>query len=500
MAYPSVTSKNPGPNAAAQPLGFQPVTAARVSLAEFALLNPSSNGSTGASGGFQQVVVDQGDGTTKTYIASGGAWKQTDGFTGPQATYGSGLVARQSRRPVESWSQFGGFNPCTVNGDGHNVTWQTIIGTENPFYAVRVLIGNPDAATLTVDATKISVSTGFNNANDPLGGAWTAVTFAGSASVTVPANTSATPDFGWSTSDWIPLVSVPWTGSTNSRRLLFVRHHVANANTNSWFRNVGNGGLLTQLNVPGGRARSVSYGTAAGVFGDYTSTSGQTWNGSGATALPMAIETRTSGRVVRVLAVGDSITEGVDSSSTWPEPNAFVNLACANLTNTSASVVYSSLNQGWGGQTQANLLARVATACAQFKPDICVFPAYSPNSLISSQAAYDALWANVLGAIDGCALNNVAPIMWTSPPYNSETSTQSAFRRAMNAAVLALQSYGVTVVDLASFSGNGADPEKWLTTAQGGTYSVDGLHPANGWNTIATAMMATAIKAVAGTP
>ena len=154
-----------------------------------------------------------------------------------------------------------------------------------------------------------------------------------------------------------------------------------------------------------------------------------------------------------VVALGDSITAGVDGSGTpWP----------ARLAALSGKTV---INAGIGGQESGAGLARIGSALAAYKPGYIIID-FGANDAIMLRDTDTAL-ANIRAMVVAAKANKTVPILATLLPMIGEHGIYDSAARRISAGISAIaSSEGVTLVDLnAEFS----DPENLLIS--------DGLHP-----------------------
>jgi lysophospholipase L1-like esterase len=220
--------------------------------------------------------------------------------------------------------------------------------------------------------------------------------------------------------------------------------------------------------------------------GDATTTFTSTTNISQSPIVGVRFLTR--GRVVNVVAVGDSITDGRGTYL----GEGFVMPACEALTSDRLAVCYS--NAGWSGQQTGMYLERAIDIVQQLRPDVLVIPAHSPNDETTTiTEAGIAASVNRRGRVlDECARYGVRPVLWTMLPVNTAVNpygTSDALRVALNNDTLALRDRGVLVADTsAAVSGSTSGGQVQLAD---GT-NTDGIHP----NSAGNAILADVLKPV----
>ena len=161
-----------------------------------------------------------------------------------------------------------------------------------------------------------------------------------------------------------------------------------------------------------------------------------------------------------VVALGDSITAGVDGSGApWP----------SRLAALSGKTV---INAGIGGQESGDGLGRIGGALAAYKPGYIIID-FGANDAIM-QRDTDATLANIRAMVQAAKANKTVPILATLlPMIGGHGIFTSAADRISNGIRDIASSEGVTLVDLNSEFG---DPEHQLIS--------DGLHPNDTGNQI----------------
>ena len=161
-----------------------------------------------------------------------------------------------------------------------------------------------------------------------------------------------------------------------------------------------------------------------------------------------------------VVALGDSITEGVDGSGApWP----------ARLASLSGKTV---INAGVGGEPSAGALSRCGGLLANNKPGYLIILT-GANDAIQSRDT-DAAIANIREMVQLAKANKTVPIIATLLPMVEGHAIFDSAAERISAGVREIaSSEGVTLVDL---HGEFGDPENQLI--------FDGLHPNDTGNQI----------------
>ena len=154
-----------------------------------------------------------------------------------------------------------------------------------------------------------------------------------------------------------------------------------------------------------------------------------------------------------VVALGDSITQGVDGGGTpWP----------ARLASLSGKTV---VNAGIGGEESASALSRIGGLLNAYQPGYIIILT-GANDAITGRSTDDAV-ANIHAMVLAAKANKTVPIVATLLPMVGEHGIYDSAAQRISAGVRNIASAeGITVVDLnAEFT----DPVNQLIS--------DGLHP-----------------------
>jgi lysophospholipase L1-like esterase len=346
-------------------------------------------------------------------------------------------------------------------------TWSLAIAIPADAIAVQIITINGQAATVAGVTGAVSVgSTKTDMLNNA--GTWKNATWAGSSTVGFATATANAPLFN--ISDWIPITPAASTFSSSAGlplQMCYARIMTPSSNTS--------------VTLAGYTASSAAWETIAdnnvrGVrfqAGDFVaSPSGMTGSSNPQNAPVVGIQYMTkSSNVVHVMLLGDSIEYGFGPTIAG---NSWGHIACNALSTTGR--IYSCNNQGYSGQTTSQILTRAITVIPLFKPQIVIFPAFSPNDGTPTQAIIDTQIYNIRRITDLCLSNGALPIILQGFPKTTDvnnttssyTAPQDAFRTELNA----LSATGA-VVYVPHTLGNGASPELWGSS----TYQIDGTHP-----------------------
>lgn len=322
------------------------------------------------------------------------------------------------------------------------------IPADDPFFGFRLMYLNYKTSPYTIDVVKAAaVDTALV---DGAGYTHTAVTFAGSASVAVPAGTSATLNAcipGFVISDFIPITSVARVDFPARKPLIQVRTYMLSGWTNAI---TGGTGGTYELIMASGAYDSRDWGARSPASDQATTIS------SSAANVPVTTSQYTHAIPIfygmnpaaSILACGDSLTQGFGAtgnivgwtmriaalSSSYTKQLTFMNLGTASQAHAnSMAMVQALLSQTKTVETVGGVAQTIS-----LKPRGCAFAAWSPNDSLSSQSVADVCWTNTLKSIDVCQRNGVVPIVWTSPPAAGMSAAAHTIRKTQNARVLAL--------------------------------------------------------------
>ena len=346
-------------------------------------------------------------------------------------------------------------------------TWSLACAIPADAIAVQIIALNAQAATVagvtgavSIGATKTDM---LNNA-----GTWTAATWSGVSSVTLPTATSAAPVF--TISDWIPVTPATSTFSSSAGlplQMCYARIMTPSSNTSVSLAGY-TGSSSAWETIADNNVRGVRYQS-----GDFVaSPSGMTGSSNPQNAPVVGVRYMTkSSNTSDVMLLGDSIEFGFGPTIAG---NSWGHLAC-NALSTGAGSIYSCNNHGYSGQTTSQILTRALAIIPQFKPNIVIFPAFSPNDGTPTQAVINTQIYNIRRITDLCLSNGALPIIVQGFPKATDVTNtvaswtvgQDAFRTALNS----LSASGA-VVYVPHGMGNGASPELWSSAS----YQMDGIH------------------------
>lgn len=354
---------------------------------------------------------------------------------------------------------------------------------EAPFSAVRVMWRNRKGSTLVGCKALVGVtetndfSTGdklaapvINGTAYPVVAAGTTVngfratTYAGAATVTVPA---ATTKQQFKISDLVPLSSIP-RADGGTRPLLLLRNYI-NGTVSGFPFSAGGDAARAPINAM--RGRTIQVGES---YNDGVATPGATFDVGTVSIESEPIITFTR-PVLSVWGVGDSITQGsglvADYFSTWGAR------ACFDVSSAELPVVWA--NFGSSTSSSASYLNTIENAleAGAPAPSVIVTNSASINTVTGFPTARSIEWAraDAYRLLGICRKFSVPIIIWWPTLPNGDTdSAGDALLKAFAAEMRAVAARDGIIWTAAMASlGNGAVPERIKAEFDFG----DGTHP-----------------------
>jgi|GEM_PF-1909388 len=373
----------------------------------------------------------------------------------------------------------------------NTTTFNTIFQCPFPrFDAVRLIYGNVETGSATFTVKSVvgasndvgigGVSSSkkwtlpINNTTITNDGAtgWQAVTYAGgSSSGTVPAMGADTSQPGLLFSDWIYLSSM--TPINGARRPFLITQTIVPSSTGTGFTNFNHKTDNRNKSFDTSIYRETYVYTGDSV----TANTGTFSGGSNQAVSPViGVEFMVSTQVIRVLCVGDSITQGLDntnsSSNSWCDYASWVQYANDYCLDNGMPINF--INCGFSGATTTQIHDFGKLAIDAHLPDVVFYPPFSPNDVnensaqIPTQVLIDQQWRRALNFANYALSKGVLPVFTFLAPKDY-SATDDAFRiqlknRAINC--------GFAVCDMTQASGDGGTPERYKTG-----FNSDATHP-----------------------
>lgn len=355
-------------------------------------------------------------------------------------------------------------------------TFQVTAALAQHFDAVRVMFPNTSlnlgiGSYLAKVAVTSSIATNADINNSSA--TWYTVTMEGNTALSIPvADEAEVTEYAYS--DWIGIQSLPRTDGGELPIVTVRMQAVSIANVACYGDGTDN--FTNWATHPSGRVW-----IAREQVGDYLTTTTGFTSTTNVSQSPIAgIQYISRGKVVTVMACGDSITDGRGTYL----GEGFIMPACVRLSDMNdVAIEYSNL--GWSGQIYQKFHKRALNALlGDLAPDIFVFPNGSPNDIVgeitSSVISNFTLWRQAI--TEQCFELGIKPIIWTMLPSNTNPKNYGAsdsLRVAYNSQVLTLSQHDISVVDTATVvsgasSGGQIQMAPWSNT--------DGIHPNDSGN------------------
>jgi lysophospholipase L1-like esterase len=327
---------------------------------------------------------------------------------------------------------------------------------------VRVVLKNAEAtppavtgvllAATASNANKTVPTTGNTLTNDGATG-WVQATFGGSNTPTLVAGTQAAPSV--LISDWMPLNSIaPTDGATYPYVMARIK---MGGNYSAIFT-----GLLNTDNTKD------TYLEMIGSAGDYVTTPQSLTSGSAQSFSPIfGLEFLSSSRVVKILCVGSSTTQGFGSTPIDSAYRSWVPITQETLL--AAGIPANLFNYGYATQTTTTYAAYGKTAIDSHLPAMVFYQVFSPNDGTPSQNTINAQYQRAMDFANYAMAKNCLPIFLFTNPNNNYDATTDNFRKSL---ITRCKASGFAVCDLNTAVGDGATPERFQS---GMNY--DALHP-----------------------
>ena len=284
--------------------------------------------------------------------------------------------------------------------------------------------------------------------------------------------------------DWIDLTSVPRTDGGYGA-LVCIDAHVSTASN---ITILGNG---TSDNYTGWAARTNRKWIMRHNDGDCVTTPASFVSTTNRIQSPIiGLQYAARGRVITVMGVGDSITDGRGSIV----GEGFGVPACEAMS--SSDLVFEWANMGWASANSGTFRRYLSDAIAAgIVPDVVVAPVGSPNSFakpIVSASINDCRIAMAQINRD-CGINYIQPVFWTVLPTNpvvNDYNASDSLRRDYNAATLAYPD--TNVLDFSAALSGATDGDGQVGMLAGTT--TDDIHPNDSGNAILAGILANAMK------
>lgn len=377
-------------------------------------------------------------------------------------------------------------------------TFHVTMELAQDFDAVRLILSNTSGVASDYCASaKASVWGDASDLNNSAG-TWLGFTMDGNSSyLSAIAPRDSANRVGHTVTDWLSIQSVPRTDG-GTRPLLGVRVYFVNQN--GALPVYGNGGSDDYLNWAT-RTDGLLWCARQQNGDQITTPSGFTSTTNVIQSPICGVQFLARGKVVTVMSIGDSITEG---RGTYIN-EGFILPACEQLSNKSGLAI-SYANFGWSGTPSTSSTGFYQRALdileGPLKPDILVFPNASPNDFTTVTASQINNGKYLLmQVIQACYENNVIPVVWTVLPSNSSIDSPvgtknygatDSLRVAYNLETLSWRDRGLNVVDFSTVLNGPVNANGQIPMLAGTT--TDAIHPNDVGNAILTPIMRSKLE------
>ena len=344
---------------------------------------------------------------------------------------------------------------------------------------VRVVLKNAEATPPSVtgvilaatasNGNKVVPTTGNNLTNNGATG-WVQATFGGSNYPTLVTGTQAAPSVV--VSDWMPLNSIaPTDGTTYPYVMARIK---LGGNYSALFTGTSNNDNTKD-----------TYLEMIGTVGDYVTSPQALTSSSPQSFSPIfGLEFLSSSRVIKVLCVGSSTTQGYGSTPIDSAYRSWVPIAHEILLGDGVPV--NLFNYGYSAQTTSIYVAYGKTAIDTHLPAMVFYQVFSPNDGTPTQNTINAQYQRAMDFANYAMSKNCLPVFLFTNPNDSYDATTDNFRKSL---INRCKASGFAVCDLNPAVGDGATPERF----QSGL-AYDTLHPNDAGYTAMAAIAASTIK------
>lgn len=340
------------------------------------------------------------------------------------------------------------------------------------FYQVRFLIKNIEATppnlklicAVTNNATdRITPSVGNLKTNNPATG-WIDVLKGGSATIAAPAFTTGDVRFANSAwTDWMDLPSIPPTdgASLYNRPYLMFR-----AKWSGPFTYWAQGTTRTTIAYPPNFFDQYFSFGADRTVNPEVATAANTTTYQDSTGI-FAVEFRSSKRVVQVLCVGDSITQGVGDNLTGNSMGSWV--PKSQVKADAQGLPLNFLNYGQGACPSLSYLGFGKQAVTDHLPAAAMYSVWTPNDSIPDASNTLTAYNRAMDFANHCFTNNVLPVFDFLAPNDGYILAADTFRKNL---ITKCKNSGIAVIDMTPAVGDGASPERFIPARKN-----DNTHP-----------------------
>jgi lysophospholipase L1-like esterase len=364
----------------------------------------------------------------------------------------------------------GDLNAGGVRTDYTSTQCGFVVAPCKEFTQVRFLLKNIEASAPTckmivavsnTSADRITPSVGNTKTNNPTTG-WVDVTDGGSTTLTLPTFVSGDNRVAatkWT--DWIDLPSLaPVDGASTTPYLMF------RTKFSSPYTYWAQGTTRTTIGYPANFLDQYFSFGADRTVNPENATAANTTTFQDACGV-FAVEFRSTSQVIKVICVGDSITQGVGDNSAGNSMGSWVPKSEATVQ--AMGLPLNFLNYGQGSCPSVSFLAFGKQAVTDHLPAIAMYSVWTPNDSIPDATNTLTAFNRAMNFANHCFANQCLPIFCFLAPNDGYILAADNFRKAL---INRCKATGIAVIDMTPAVGDGASPERFLTAMKN-----DNTHP-----------------------
>lgn len=371
-------------------------------------------------------------------------------------------------------------------------TYQISTTTAQHFDAIRVIFVNtaPNLGINNITA-KVCVSGSSANISNNGGSTWTNVLKNGQSNFCVP-NSPGVARIQYTLSDWIPLSSINRSDG-GKFPIVIIRAYIQGPSNLPAYGQGSSPDLYTNWeSIPNGR-----FWIARQQDGDHVTTlTGFNTTTNMDQSPIVGFQYLSRGKVVSIMGVGDSITDGIGTY----RGEGFGMLITNELSDMN-KVALEWSNCGWASQTPTQYTNRAIDILnSKIKPDILLFPVGSPNGVVApiTDTQMRDFAGKAQSVVAKCNEKNVQCILWTWLPTNTAVKNygeSDSARVELNNNFISLNSKGFYVADTAkALSGEIIGGQVQMLNGS----TIDGIHPNDSGNIIMKETILPFVKKLIG--
>jgi len=366
---------------------------------------------------------------------------------------GDNTVARTSGARLISGSV------SATAGSPSGSTWAVTMALPVPFTHIAPIFLNVETGVISIGgciATAVSSYTGFPHSASN----FTAVTFAGSSTGSMPARAAASQPMPY-IGDMTPLQCIE---PTDGSGMYYV--HIR-----TYFPGTGYSYVATAATPESASALfgNQTYRTTSQVVDGVSTPLSFTNAVAGNNMVLAGVAYLSAKQAVCAAFVGDSTARGIGSTTGI----ASGGVRAVGLQN-SIRFPFVAANCGSAGATPVVYEANAERYLATIGSKLAFYRVSSINQPVTSQAIADSHFATMVKFVAFCQMQNIRPVLETCTPQNLGSVGADAFRSALNARTISYaQDNNISYVDLATAVQDPAITWQWLPAYNSG----DNSHP-----------------------